>query len=75
MPDFGFWDVDGKWVVENHGVDPDVEVENYPHLMARGEDPQLERAIRYTLDELKAHPVVRPTRPPYKVQPGLASAP
>jgi len=75
MPDFGFWDVEGKWAVENHGVDPDVEVENFPHLMARGEDPQLERAIRYTLDELKAHPVVRPARPPYKVQPGLASAP
>jgi tricorn protease len=74
MPDFGFWDVDGKWAVENHGVDPDIEVENFPHLMAHGEDPQLERAIQYELAELKAHPVVRPVRPPYKVQPGLASS-
>jgi tricorn protease len=74
MPDFGFWDVDGKWAVENHGVDPDIEVENYPHLMAKGRDPQLERAIEYSLAELKAHPVVRPARPPYKVQPGLTSA-
>jgi tricorn protease len=74
MPDFGFWDTSGQWAVENHGVDPDIEVENFPHLMAKGQDPQLERAIQYELDELKAHPVVRPMRPAYKVQPGLSSA-
>ena len=71
MPDFGFWDTEGRWVVENHGVDPDIEVENFPHLMARGQDPQLERAIQYEVDELRKHPVVRPERPPYKVQAGL----
>ena len=71
MPDFGFWDVNGKWAVENHGVDPDIEVENYPHLMAKGQDPQLERAIQYQLEQLKAHPASRPKPPPYKVQPGL----
>ena len=71
MPDFGFWTTEGKWAVENHGVDPDIEVENDPHLMAKGQDPQLERAIQYQLEQLKAHPATRPTAPPYKVQPGL----
>ncbi len=68
MPDFGMYSVDGKWLVENHGVDPDIEVENTPESMVDGHDLQLERAIRYCLDELKAHPVVRPERPQYKKQ-------
>jgi tricorn protease len=72
MPSFGLWDTKGQWAVENHGVDPDIEVENAPHLVAQGHDPQLERAIQYELDELAKHPFTRPTRPAYKIQPGLA---
>ena len=68
MPDFGFWDLQGKWAVENHGVDPDVVVVNTPDAVATGHDPQLDRAIRYCLDELTAHPVMHPTRPAYKVR-------
>ena len=69
MPDFGIYSTDGKWIVENHGVDPDYEVENTPESMIDGHDLQLEKAIQYELAQLKAHPVVRPQRPPYKVQP------
>ena len=36
----------GFVAVENHGVDPDIEVENPPHELVAGHDPQLERAIR-----------------------------
>ena len=72
MPDFGMWDAGGKWTIENHGVDPDIEVENAPHLVARGQDPQLERAIQYVNEELRKNPPVRPKRPAYKVQPGLS---
>ena len=68
MPDFGFWDLAGQWAVENHGIDPDMAVVNAPDLVAAGRDPQLERAIRYCLDELKSHPVTRPPRPAYKVR-------
>jgi tricorn protease len=68
MPDFGIYSTDGKWIVENHGVDPDIEVENTPESMVNGRDLQLERAIQYELDQLAQHPPVRPTRPPYKVQ-------
>jgi tricorn protease len=67
MPDFGMWDAKtGRWVVENHGVDPDIEVVNAPHLMAAGRDPQLERAIEWTLEQLARTPP-RPQRPKYKV--------
>jgi tricorn protease len=68
MPDFGLWDLTGNWTIENHGVDPDIEVENTPDQMVAGHDAQLDRAIQYCLDELKAHPVARASRPKYKVQ-------
>ncbi len=68
MPDFGFYDVSGKWAVENHGVDPDIEVENAPQDLAAGRDPQLERAIQYVLEQLKSKPPARPRRPDYKVR-------
>ena len=69
MPDFGMWDPkSGEWVIENHGVDPDIEVENPPDALVSGHDPQLERGIQYCLDELKSHPPKKPPRPKYKVQ-------
>jgi tricorn protease len=68
MPDFGFFDLTGKWTIENHGVDPDVEVENPPDALVAGHDPQLERAIAWTLEQLQTHPVKRPARPDYKVR-------
>jgi tricorn protease len=69
MPDFGMWDPkSGQWVVENRGVEPDIDLENSPDAVVAGGDPQLERAIRYVVDELAAHPPKKPSRPPYKVQ-------
>ena len=71
MPDFGMWDPKtSQWVVENHGVDPDIEVENAPDLMVSGHDPQLERAIEYVMEQLKKAPFKKPARPAYKVQAG-----
>jgi tricorn protease len=69
MPDFGMWDAKtGQWAVENHGVDPNIEVENKPSDMVAGRDPQLERAIQYCLEQLKTNPPKKPERPKYKVQ-------
>jgi len=69
MPDFGMWDPkSGEWLIENHGVEPDIEVENPPHELVAGRDPQLERAIQYCTEELKSHPPKKPSRPRYKVQ-------
>jgi tricorn protease len=69
MPDFGMWDPKtGDWAVENHGVDPDIEVDNTAADMVAGRDPQLERAIEYCVKELQAHPQRVPEHPKYKVQ-------
>ena len=71
-PDTGIWSpVNRQWIIENYGVDPDIEVENTPSEVVAGHDPQLERAIQWTLDELQKNPPHRPERPPYKVQEGL----
>jgi tricorn protease len=72
MPDFGMWDpYKGEWAVENHGVDPDIEVENTPSDVVAGHDPQLERAIQWTLEQLQKNPPKKYLRPKYKVQEGL----
>ena len=69
MPDFGMWNPrTGDWVVENHGVDPDIDVENAPEKLVSGHDPQLERGIEYVLEELKKAPPKPPLHPKYKVQ-------
>jgi tricorn protease len=69
MPDFGMWDPkQGDWVVENHGVDPDIEVENAPHEMVSGRDAQLEKAIAYVNEKLGSSTAKKPVRPKYKTQ-------
>jgi tricorn protease len=55
----------GEWEVENHGIAPDVEVENDPASVAAGHDAQLEKAVQVTLDALKKNPVKLPDHPPY----------
>jgi len=68
VPGEAVWDVfDGKsrWIVENHGVDPDIEVDNRPDLVIAGRDPQLERGIAILNEELAKHPPLEPARPPY----------
>ncbi|MFA6593020.1 MAG: S41 family peptidase [Bacteroidales bacterium] len=43
----------GKWVVENHGVDPDIVLDNDPVKEYNGEDQQLEKAIEVALEQIK----------------------
>ncbi len=64
-PNHAVWNPNGKWDVENHGVDPDIEVEFDPELVRQGHDPQLDRAVQEVLLELKDHPLSEPKRPPY----------
>ncbi len=52
VPTFGFYETDGTWGVEGHGVDPDIEVIDDPALMVDGGDPQLEAAIELMLQEI-----------------------
>ncbi len=43
----------GSWIVENHGVDPDILIDNDPVREFNGEDQQLDKAIEVVLDQLK----------------------
>jgi tricorn protease len=64
-PDFGFFNPNNQWDVENKGVAPDVELDMDPKSVAEGHDPQLERAVAIALQQLKEHPVPEPKRPEY----------
>ncbi len=64
-PSFGIWNTKGQWAVEGYGVDPDYDVENPPHLLAQGRDPQLEKAIAVELELLKKYPPLRLKKPVY----------
>jgi tricorn protease len=63
-PRGGFFTRDGKWAVENEGVAPDIDVENWPKEVIAGKDPQLERAVDEAMKILKANPVNRLTTEP-----------
>jgi tricorn protease len=70
VPEFGTNDVDGSWIIEGEGVPPDIEVENDPHSVIEGKDPQLERGIEEVLKMMAAEPRHLPERPapPVKVE-------
>jgi len=57
-------------VIENHGVDPDIEVENHPDAVIQGRDPQLERAIQEITERMTQDPKAIPQRPPDPVKTG-----
>ena len=61
-PDLAFYTEDG-WRVENEGVPPDVEVEQWPADVMAGKDPQLDRAIEAVLESLRRDPPRSPGRP------------
>jgi tricorn protease len=63
-PRGGFFTRDGKWAVENEGVGPDIDVENWPKDVIAGRDPQLERAVAEAMRQLKERPVDRMSKEP-----------
>lgn len=62
-PNLAFYDLNGRWAVENEGVAPDIEVEYSATEVIRGHDPQLERAVQEALRLLEQNPVRRVARP------------
>lgn len=69
VPEVGFWSAeDNRWVAENHGVDPDIEVNNTPDLVNKGRDPQLEKAIEYLQEAMKKGSQKKPEHPPFPVE-------
>jgi tricorn protease len=62
-PILAFYDLSGKWAVENEGVSPDVEVEYTPAAVINGHDPQIERAVQEAMKLLEQNPMRRVPRP------------
>lgn len=56
-PRGGFFDLAGKWAVEGEGIAPDIEVIQTPADLAKGKDPQLERAVQEALKLLETQGV------------------
>jgi len=71
VPAFAFYETDGTWGVEGHGVDPDIEVIDDPAEMTDGGDPQLDAAVRLMLSEIQRHPYRPVPRPAYPDRSGM----
>ncbi len=66
-PNVAFWNEDG-FRIENEGITPDIEIEQWPKEVIAGRDPQLEKAIEVVMEQLKSNPPVYPERPDYPVK-------
>jgi tricorn protease len=64
----GTSDDQGKWLVENHRVDPDVLLENDPASASAGKDVQLDKAIELLLSQITAKPYAFPPVPAHPVR-------
>ena len=63
VPEFATASAKGEYVIEGHGVDPDIVVENDAASVIDGKDPQLERGIAEVLKAMEANPKKLPGRP------------
>jgi tricorn protease len=61
----GVYGPEGKWLIEGHGVDPDIVVDNLPHSTFAGGDAQLQAALTLLKQEIQADPRPVPKAPPY----------
>ncbi len=61
----GVYGPEGQWLIEGHGVDPDIVVDNTPHATFTGQDRQLDAAIDFLKKETAAKPVPVPPAPKY----------
>jgi tricorn protease len=63
--EFGVYGPEGTWLIEGHGVDPDIVVDNLPHTTYKGGDAQLDAAIAHLQELIRTRPVPVPPAPPY----------
>jgi tricorn protease len=74
-PEGSEYSLESKWVMENHGVEPDIVVDDRPDDVVRGKDAQLDRAIQEMMKQIEANPPKLPPRPPdlppYPEKPGM----
>jgi tricorn protease len=68
-PEFSHLSTDGEWVLEGHGMDPDIDVDNDPDTEYNGIDQQLNKAIEVVQEEMKTNTKPQlPKIPPYPVK-------
>jgi tricorn protease len=61
----GVYGPEGKWLIEGHGVDPDIVTDNLPHATFAGSDAQLDEALKVLQEEIQKDPRPVPKAPPY----------
>ncbi|MGH7024227.1 MAG: S41 family peptidase [Caulobacteraceae bacterium] len=64
IPEGALYNLDSMWAVENHGVDPDIKVEDEPADLLAGHDVQLEIAVSVLMKQIAGKPASPPTPPP-----------
>jgi len=64
-PMSGVYGPEGKWLIEQEGLVPDIIVDNLPHATFNGQDAQLEAAIAYLQKKIAEDPRPVPKAPPY----------
>jgi tricorn protease len=69
-PRLGIFSTDGKWIIENEGVAPDVEVEQTPKEVINGKDPQLEKAVDLVFKQLGPKKEIKAPPPPVRAVKG-----
>ncbi len=63
IPEFSLYGLDSQWVIENHGVEPDIEVDDLPGDVMIGKDAQLDKGIEVIMQKIKEHPLTLPKAP------------
>lgn len=61
--EYGVYGPEGIWLIEGHGVEPDIVIDNLPHATFNGKDMQLQTAIEYLKQKIKDEPVEVPKAP------------
>ncbi|MGC8724485.1 MAG: S41 family peptidase [Acidobacteriota bacterium] len=65
IPEDALYGLHSQWVIENHGVDPDIKVDDMPGDVIAGKDAQLEKAVEVLMEKIKAKPMTLPAPPPH----------
>ncbi|MEZ4866130.1 MAG: S41 family peptidase [Caldilineaceae bacterium] len=64
-PQIGMYTAEGEWLIEGHGVEPDIVVDNLPHATFLGQDAQLDAALAHLQELIRTQPITVPEPPPY----------
>jgi len=63
IPEEAMYGDNSAWLIENHGVDPDIVVEDEPADLLAGHDKQLETGVAVLMQKLQGKPSGPPAPP------------